>query len=178
MPSPRVVLLTPSHSSALTQLPSCQRPTPLNPLTATLRKLPASVANKRFAEGLSPVDATLTKIRGEGSCRAPRPCIAPIPLPTKSTVPLSFQPLTNCPFPIPFVLTFIHVMGGMAPSQPATFKPSNLPTFQPSNPASVLPLSRNEQTATHSLLYMLPMLSSPLCLWGIALSRRLGGCHE
>jgi hypothetical protein len=39
-------------------------------------------------------------------------------------------------------------------------------------------LSRNEQTATHSLLYMHPVLSSPLCLWGIALSCRRGGRHE
>src|SRR5580704_8782 len=31
---------------------------------------------------------------------------------TKFQSPLYFKPLTNCPFSIPFVLTFIHVMGG------------------------------------------------------------------
>jgi len=46
----------------------------------------------------------------------------PTPLPTPLTrpylpvhqthCPLSFQPLTNCPFSIPFVLIFIHLMGG------------------------------------------------------------------
>jgi hypothetical protein len=46
---------------------------------------------------------------------------------TKISHALSFQALTNCPFSIPFVLTFIHVMGGMAPTNVPTF---NLPTFK------------------------------------------------
>jgi hypothetical protein len=61
MPSPRAVLLPPPKSSALTQLPFCKQPRSVNPLTATLTKLPASVANKRLIAKLNPLDATLTK---------------------------------------------------------------------------------------------------------------------
>ena len=39
---------------------------PVNPLTATLMDLPASVANKRLTVWLNPLDATLTKNRGGG----------------------------------------------------------------------------------------------------------------
>ena len=38
---------------------------------------------------------------------------------------LSFHSLTNCPFSIPFVLTFMHRMGGVPLS---TFQPSHVPT--------------------------------------------------
>jgi hypothetical protein len=34
---------------------------------------------------------------------------------------ICFQPLTNCPFSISFVLTFIHVMGGCTPPLSALF---------------------------------------------------------
>jgi hypothetical protein len=66
MSSPRPVLLTPSKSSALIQLPSCQQSTPINPLDATLVDSPASAANKRLTGNLNPVDATLTKNPGVG----------------------------------------------------------------------------------------------------------------
>src|SRR5260370_41659880 len=39
----------------------------LTPLAATLMDLPASVANKKFTVCLSPLDATFTKTREEGS---------------------------------------------------------------------------------------------------------------
>ena|SRR5260370_11290109 len=64
------VLLTPPKSSHLSQLLSRQQSATVNPLAATLKNLPASVANKRLAAGLSPLDATLTKKR-EGA-RVPR----------------------------------------------------------------------------------------------------------
>jgi hypothetical protein len=38
----------------------------VSPLAATLTDLPASVANKRLTENLTPLDATLTKNRGRG----------------------------------------------------------------------------------------------------------------
>jgi len=43
-----------------------QHVAPLSPLAATLMDHPASVANKRLTENLTPLDATLTKNRGEG----------------------------------------------------------------------------------------------------------------
>ena len=63
----QVVLLTSSESYHPIQLPSRQRPAPLNPLAATLMDFHASVANKRLTPGLSPLAATLTKNRGVGS---------------------------------------------------------------------------------------------------------------
>src|SRR5229473_608266 len=60
------VLLTPSKSSHPTQLLSRQRSVRVSPLAATFMVFPASVANKRLTVGLSPLDATLTKNRGEG----------------------------------------------------------------------------------------------------------------
>jgi hypothetical protein len=46
---------------------SRQHPASVNPLSATLMKPPASVANKRLTEKLTPLDATLTKNRGVGA---------------------------------------------------------------------------------------------------------------
>src|SRR5260370_39641658 len=71
------VLLAPSNlcafarplreeSSHPTQLVSRQHGIRVSPLAATLTVFPASVANKRLTVGLSPLDATLTKNRGEG----------------------------------------------------------------------------------------------------------------
>jgi hypothetical protein len=67
---------------------------PLTSLAATLTELPASVATKRLTPLLSPVDATLTKNRGEGARdhesrivlphRAPRPKL-------KEMIPKSIQ---------------------------------------------------------------------------------------
>src|SRR5713226_9873141 len=60
------VLLTPSKSSHPTQLLSGRHGIRVSPLAATLTAFLASVANKRLTVGLSPLDATLTKNRGEG----------------------------------------------------------------------------------------------------------------
>jgi hypothetical protein len=58
---------------------------------------------------------------------------------TKFHAPLCFHSLTNCPFSIPFVLTFIHVMGGIPPF-------SVSPTFRrgddPLSDFGLLPLLR------------------------------------
>src|SRR5580693_8939478 len=46
------------------QIPTLSEMIPITPLAATLMDLPASVANKRLTDWLSPLDATLTKKRG------------------------------------------------------------------------------------------------------------------
>src|SRR5882724_10557705 len=108
----QVVLLTPSKSSAPTQLLSCQHFIPVSPLAATLMGLPASVANKRLTAELNLLDATLTENRGVGG-----PSGTPSSASVKIAV-LSFHALTNCPFSIPFVLTFMHRMGGVGGVRP------------------------------------------------------------
>jgi len=110
---------TPSNSSHPRPLLSRQHLAPLSPLPATLTDHPASVANKRLTENLTPLDATLTKNTGVGVSIIISPA-------TKFQSLLCFQPLTNCTFSIPFVLTFIHVMGGCTPLP-------NIPTFEPAN---------------------------------------------
>src|SRR6266446_5565486 len=71
------VLLTPSNlcafarflreeSSHPTQLLPRRHSVRVSPLAATLMVPLASVANKRLTVGVSPLDATLTKNRGEG----------------------------------------------------------------------------------------------------------------
>src|SRR6266850_1170033 len=75
MPARQVVLLTPSESSAFTQLLSRQHSVLVSPLAATLMDLPASVASKRLTAELTSLAATLTKNRGRGprltlSCRS------------------------------------------------------------------------------------------------------------
>jgi hypothetical protein len=86
-----------------------QHRAPLSPLPATFTDHPASAANKRLTVNLTPLDATLTKNRGRG---APYLSLRS----TKIIPALSFQSLTNCPFSIPFVLTFIHLMRGVPTS--------------------------------------------------------------
>src|SRR5882724_4514974 len=67
MPARQVVLLTPPKSWHPIQLLSRQHFIPVSPLAATLMDSPASVANKRLTAELNPLDATLTKNRGEGA---------------------------------------------------------------------------------------------------------------
>ncbi len=107
----QLVFLTPPKSSHPTQLPSRQQDAPITPLAATLMNLPASVENKRLTVELSPLAATLTKTRGCG----PLPCDDSTfnPSSSFSSPHLSFHALTNCPFRKPFVLTFMHRMGGV-----------------------------------------------------------------
>src|SRR5712664_3035781 len=57
----------------------------------------------------------------------------------------SFHALTNCPFSIPFVLTFMHRMGGVGGTP--KFKPSNLPTFQPCLDRQLTPAGSQKQSA-------------------------------
>jgi hypothetical protein len=80
---------------------------------------------------LSPLFATLTKTAGvypNSSHSGTHPSSS-----TKF-VALSFHALMNCPFRKPFVLTFMHRMGGVGGIP-------NLSTFQPSNVPTVLGLS-------------------------------------
>jgi len=65
MPSPHAVLLTPPVSVRPHQLPSRQQSASVNPLEATLTASLASAVNKRLTKNVSPVNATLTKNRGE-----------------------------------------------------------------------------------------------------------------
>src|SRR6266850_756060 len=74
------------------------------------------------------VFATLTKTAG---------CVPTIPIlelntlrSTQSILVLSFHALTNCPFSIPFVLTFMHRMGGVGGTP-------NIQTCQHSNLARI-----------------------------------------
>jgi len=126
---------SPSKSCHPRPLPSRQHLAPLSPLPATLTDHPTSVENKRHTANLTPLDATLTKNRGGAPYLSLRS--------TKIIPALSFQPLTNCPFSIPFVLTFIHRMGGVLPSShigtqrlsgsvPITF-PAPIETFKRAN---------------------------------------------
>ena len=63
----RAVLQTPPESSHPRPLLSSQQPAPVTALNATLMHSLASVANKRLAPNLNPLDATLTKNRGGGA---------------------------------------------------------------------------------------------------------------
>ncbi len=56
---------TPSKARHAKALLYRQHSAPLSPLPATLTDHPASAANKRLTENLTPLDATLTKNRGE-----------------------------------------------------------------------------------------------------------------
>ena len=64
MSARQLALLTPPRSSHPRPLVSSQQSAPLSPLSATLMDLPASVANKRLTQSLSPLDSALTKNRG------------------------------------------------------------------------------------------------------------------
>src|SRR5271155_3149137 len=78
MPAHQVVLqISPRflHPEALS---SRQHRAPISPLSATLMNTPATVANKRLTENLTPLDATLTKNPGVGRT----PCSKPANLPT------------------------------------------------------------------------------------------------
>jgi len=164
MASPHAVLLTPPKSSGPTQLPSCKQVAPVSPLDSTLVNSLVSAGNKELTGNLSPLDSALTKNRGVGSVmvnQLPPVKIAVLsfhplmncPLFPREKQSLSFHALTNCPFSIPFVLTFMHRMGGVGGSQAVflkyyfnfpiaqTFRPWDFPTFRRSDvPTCLLPL--------------------------------------
>src|SRR5882762_4404998 len=149
-----------------------------------------SVANKRLTEELNPLDATLTKNRGWGAL--PFDVLTPIPANVSNAFPIyplcfhtlaaltgstaleqlfSNQPVTHS----------FHRNGGCTPSRTLPIFSASLSTV-PSHESPVtshgscLPLSTTVQSATLSLMYIVPGLSSPLFVRGIA--RCLGGRHE
>src|SRR6266403_4808999 len=125
----QIVLLAPPKSPHPTQLLPRQYFAPVSPLAATLMDLPASVANKRLTAELNPLAATLTRNRGVGVPSGTPPsasvkiavlsfhALTNCPLFPHAKQSLYFHALTNCPFSIPFVLTFMHRMGGVGGSR-------------------------------------------------------------
>ena len=93
-----VVLLTPSKSSHPTQLLSYQQLVPVSPLTATLIVSLVSVANKRLATWLNPLDATLTKKHGGTTSFQPKARYSPR---TLSDVP-DPSPIFRMHFQVPY----------------------------------------------------------------------------
>ena len=69
----QLVLPSPPKSSHPRPLLSRQQHAPVSPLAATLMDLPASVANKRLTQKLSPLDSALTKNRGVGGAMVNQP---------------------------------------------------------------------------------------------------------
>jgi hypothetical protein len=134
MPSPRAVLLTPSRSSVLTQLPSCQQTAPINPLDATLADSLACAANKRLTPNLSPVDATLPTNPGVGSRTS-----------QSSNLP-TFQP-SNDPRPNSFLLTSLAAPHPLTPIESHPYKNHRGAT---SSPACSEPLGEGGTPLFHS----------------------------
>src|SRR6266478_5108699 len=141
----QLVLLTPPRSSHPRPLLFRQQSASISPLAATLMDRPASVANKGLTRSLNPLAATLTKNRGVGGVMVNQ--LSPVKIAVLSFHPLmncplfprekqslSFHTLTNCPFSIPFVLTFMHRMGGVGgPPNIPTLRPANIPTLPQSS---------------------------------------------
>src|SRR5882672_11754781 len=128
---------TPAIPIGSRSAPFSSRTIPLSPFVATHTQ--TSLCDAKFASAtsflsdssalfhfpypVSPVFATHTKTAG---------CVPTIPIlkltiyHTTPILVLSFHAVTNCPFSIPFVLTFMHRMGGVGgpsaffPSPPAT----------------------------------------------------------
>src|SRR5260370_5107033 len=79
-----------------------------------------------------------------------------------SILALSFHALTHCPFCNSSIFTNMHIMGGVPPRRQSPVTGSQPPVPNPTD------------TYTPSV-YILPVLSSPLCIRRIAHSSRLGG---
>jgi hypothetical protein len=99
---------TPAKSSGLSRLPSRRQFVCVNPLTATLMSLPASVANKRLTARLTPLTATLTKNAGGrgASCLSPHSHVHSCPL---------FSCGYGNPFCNPFIFKLMQEWGGWVP---------------------------------------------------------------
>ena len=102
--SSRTLLLTPFFA-AHTQSPLCV----VKCLPAT-SFLSDSSALFHFPYSVSPVFATHTKTAG---CAPTIPILELSAFHTTPILVLFFHTLVNCPFSIPFVLTFMHRMGGV-----------------------------------------------------------------
>jgi len=72
----------------------------VSPLAATLMDFPTSVANKRLTEGVSPLDATLTKNGGWGLQLSGEAASKSAPTTTR----VSPYPYSLPPIPFPFIL--------------------------------------------------------------------------
>src|SRR6266446_1291137 len=98
----QVVLLISSESFHPTKLLFRPQPTPLSPLAATLTK-------NRGVGGVTvnqlPAGFKVPTCNSHSGTQSP--------LCTTIVLALSFHSLTNCPFSISFVLTFMHRMGCM-----------------------------------------------------------------
>ena len=144
----QAVLLTPPNFCHPRPLLSRQQSIGISPLSATLMDLPASVANKRLTARLNPLDATLTKNTGaHPSSQKPFYLLA---LP-----PQTFR-RSNLFWLSPFFL-FIHLQmpGGYGVTLPQTTN-------------GFIPLYSTAQTTPPFFVYTVPVLSSPLCVRGIA----------
>ncbi|SRR6266481_3770375 len=162
----------PSNSFKLLHLPasSARRINATHPVTfspyflcvssldATLMTSPASVANKRLTVELNPLDATLTKNRGWKL----RP-VYTLPVPSRS-LPAPSRPQRFDQRPRP------------CRKEPVPSIAQN--TSRDSPVTAHIPLSTTEQSTSSSVMYIVPVLSSPLCVRGIARSFCVGGCHE
>jgi len=185
-------------SSLLTSLPHYfLAPSSLSPLDATLMLSLASVANKRLTAELNSLDATLTKNRGWGAL--PFDVLTPIPANVSNLFPiypLCFHTLVALTGSTALEQLFSNQPvthsfrrdGGCTPSRTLPIFSASLSTV-PSHESpgtshqsritghgSCLPLSTTVQSTTPSLMYIVPGLSSPLFVRGIA--RCLGGRHE
>jgi hypothetical protein len=158
----QVVLPTLPNSSHPRPLVSRQQSVGISPLHATLMDLPASVANKRLTARLNPLDATLTKNTGaHPSSQKPFYLLA---LP-----PQTFQ-RSNLFWLAPFFL-FIHLQMPL-PANPYGSHPYKCPGVwghAPQITNGFIPLYSTAQTTPPFLVYTVPVLSSPLCVRGIAL---------
>jgi hypothetical protein len=162
MPARQVVLPTLPNSSHSRPLLSRQQSVGISPLHATLMGLSASVANKRLTPNLTPLDATLTKNTGGTSFQpktflSSRPTSVDIPTfkPLLVIAFLSFHTLTNAPSRKPLRLTSFQMPGGYGVTLPQTTNGFN-------------PLYSTAQTTPPFFVYTVPVLSSPLCVRGIA----------
>jgi len=118
--------ILPSHASAF----SPTLPFRVRSFSAYYMDLPQVLQQKTYPKCKTLLNATLTKNRGVGV--TVNPFLAGFNIPTCNShsgtqsplcttivLALSFHSLTNCPFSIPFVLTFIHRMGGVGLLPPA-----------------------------------------------------------
>jgi hypothetical protein len=169
----QAILLTPPRSSHPSRLLSRQHFACVNPLTATLMQLPASVANKRLTAMLSPLAATLTKNTGyllqakSFSLSFSRCSLQPLSVPpslcgcrSASHLPYTLPSSVSCN---PFVCSSYENTGGVGVFFP--FRHSSLAPRHSS--LATLPNSFTKTPAMgrdpHSLLHylLLPYLVAP-----------------